>query len=68
MILSNQMLHPVWDMVDENMIAKCRQSNMGVFVWTVNDLAVIKAMLHFGVNGIITDDPLLVREVLDGKC
>jgi glycerophosphoryl diester phosphodiesterase len=35
-----------------------------VYVWTVNDPVSISRMLSLGVDGIITDEPALAREVL----
>ncbi len=35
-----------------------------VYVWTVNDPVSMSRMLSLGVNGIITDEPALAREVL----
>ena len=36
-----------------------------VFVWTVNDPVQMATMVGRGVDGIITDEPALAREVLD---
>jgi len=36
-----------------------------VYVWTVNDPYAMSAMMSRGVDGIITDDPGLAREVLE---
>jgi len=35
-----------------------------LFVWTVNDALAMSQMMSLGVDGIITDKPLLAREVL----
>ena len=37
-----------------------------VFVWTVNDPIQMARMVGCGVDGIITDEPALAREVLEG--
>jgi glycerophosphoryl diester phosphodiesterase len=39
--------------------------SLEVNTWTVNATRDIKRMLEFGVNGIITDEPALVRELVD---
>jgi glycerophosphoryl diester phosphodiesterase len=38
---------------------------MEVYVWTVNDPYLMSAMMSRNVDGIITDDPGLAREVLE---
>ena len=38
---------------------------MPVYVWTVNDIDTMLAMLELGVDGLITDDPALTVEVID---
>ena len=35
-----------------------------VYVWTVNDALSMSAMLSSGVDGLITDEPALARQVL----
>jgi glycerophosphoryl diester phosphodiesterase len=38
---------------------------LDVYVWTVNDPYLMSAMMSRDVDGIITDDPGLAREVLE---
>lgn len=38
-----------------------------LYVWTINDALAISQMLSRGVDGIITDEPSLGREVLDTR-
>jgi len=35
-----------------------------VFVWTVNDTVSLSRMMSIGVDGVITDEPALAREVI----
>ncbi|MGB5177406.1 MAG: glycerophosphodiester phosphodiesterase [Gammaproteobacteria bacterium] len=35
-----------------------------VFVWTVNDAVSLSRMMSLGVDGVITDEPALAREVI----
>jgi glycerophosphoryl diester phosphodiesterase len=37
---------------------------MPVYVWTVNDVDKMLAMLELGVDGMITDEPGLTTEVI----
>lgn len=38
-----------------------------LFVWTVNDALSMSQLMSLGVDGIITDDPRLGREVLEAR-
>jgi glycerophosphoryl diester phosphodiesterase len=35
-----------------------------VFVWTINDAVTLSQMMSLGVDGVITDEPALAREVI----
>jgi glycerophosphoryl diester phosphodiesterase len=43
---------------------KVRAAKLGLFVWTVNDVATAKRMVEIGVDGITTDRPGWLREQL----
>jgi len=45
-------------------VDRAHRRGMDVYVWTVNDPYVMSAMMSRNVDGIITDDPGLAREVL----
>ena len=45
-------------------IRNSRAARKQVFVWTVNDAVNMSRMMSLGVDGIITDEPGLAREVL----
>ncbi|MGB5717222.1 MAG: glycerophosphodiester phosphodiesterase, partial [Gammaproteobacteria bacterium] len=38
-----------------------------VFVWTVNDAVSLSRMMSLGVDGVITDEPALAREVIEER-
>jgi len=52
---------PFFGDVTESKIKEAHGLGLEVLVWTVNAPAQIKKMLDFGVDGIITDRPDLVR-------
>jgi len=39
----------------------CHRASVAVYVWTVNDPVLAKTLVERGVDGIITDDPRLLR-------
>ncbi|MDD6155326.1 MAG: glycerophosphodiester phosphodiesterase [Eubacteriales bacterium] len=56
-------LHPVFNSVSEEMFRESSGYGIGINTWTVNDPAEMERLLKLGVNGIITNDPALVRQV-----
>jgi glycerophosphoryl diester phosphodiesterase len=45
-------------------IERAHRAGLDVYVWTVNDPYLMSALMSRNVDGIITDDPGLAREVL----
>lgn len=50
--------------VDPGLIDRARQAGMATHVWTVNAVEDMNRLLDWGVDGIITDRPDLLRDVL----
>jgi glycerophosphoryl diester phosphodiesterase len=48
-------------------IRKAHQRGMQVYAWTIDDPVQMSVMLSRGVDGIITDEPALVREVVEWR-
>lgn len=48
----------------EAMVRRVRDAGLGLFVWTVNKPADARRFAKLGVDGITTDDPVMVREAL----
>jgi glycerophosphoryl diester phosphodiesterase len=49
---------------DETMVKQIRDAGFGLYVWTVNKPADVQRFAKLGVDGITTDDPVMVREAL----
>ena len=47
-----------------NLIQKAHKSNLLVHVWTINDRKIINNLIDLGVNGIVTDEPELLMEIM----
>jgi glycerophosphoryl diester phosphodiesterase len=52
------------DLVDQRFVDTAHASGLPVHVWTVNDRAVMEQLLGLGVDGLMSDDPELLRDVL----
>ena len=50
--------------INNELVNLIHDNNKRVFVWTINDDAVIRNMINYNVDNIITDDVKLVREII----
>jgi glycerophosphoryl diester phosphodiesterase len=51
-------------MARRSFIRRAHKSGKPVFVWTVNDAVSLSSWMSQGVDGVITDEPALARQVL----
>ncbi len=52
-------------LVDERMLVKAHELGLQVHVWTIDDEAEMRRLAALGVDGIMTDEPALLRTVLN---
>jgi glycerophosphoryl diester phosphodiesterase len=57
-------MHPGKDLVNEAYIQKAKAKNRKVNTWTVNEIADIERMYKLGVNGIVSNYPDRVRQII----
>jgi glycerophosphoryl diester phosphodiesterase len=62
--LDTDFLAVAMGMASPGFIERAHQAGRKVFVWTVNDRISMSRMISLGVDGIITDEPELARQVL----
>jgi glycerophosphoryl diester phosphodiesterase len=51
-------------MATPGFIRRSHEQGKQVFVWTINDTVSLSRMMSLGVDGVITDEPALAREVI----
>ena len=51
-------------LLTRNFMRKAEENNLLVHIWTVNDKDTINNLIDIGVNGIITDEPELLMEIM----
>ncbi|MBI2525747.1 MAG: glycerophosphodiester phosphodiesterase [Candidatus Rokubacteria bacterium] len=61
-----QAVCPGAHLLTEGDIALIREAGLGCYVWTVNEPALMDRLVSWGVSGIITDRPALLRARLAG--
>ncbi|WP_346356289.1 glycerophosphodiester phosphodiesterase [Azotosporobacter soli] len=55
---------PYWEELSNELVAEAHELGMKVVPWTVNDPKKMNMLLDMGVDGMISDKPWLMREVL----
>ena len=53
--------------VDRRFLRRCHAASLPVHVWTVDETAEMERLLDLGVDGIMTDRPLVLRGVLESR-
>ena len=48
-------------------VRRSQDQGKQVFVWTINDAVSLSRMMSLGVDGVITDEPALAREVINDR-
>ena len=57
-------IHPHDLLVDQSFVTNAHRAGLAVNVWTVNEARRVRELLAFGVDGIITDQPGEVTEIV----
>jgi glycerophosphoryl diester phosphodiesterase len=53
--------------VDERFVAAAHARGLQVHVWTVDTVEESTALLDLGVDGLMTDRPAMLRELLEER-
>jgi glycerophosphoryl diester phosphodiesterase len=58
-------IHPHWMLVSADLVNDAHRRNLQVLTWTVNDVATMRDLVRYGVDGIISDFPERFGQVLE---
>ncbi len=56
--------HPHYPLLDPQKITTLQEAGIAINTWTVNDKAHMQRLVAAGINGIITDYPQVLRQVI----
>ncbi len=62
-----QAIHPANTLVSRSFVEACKEKNVSVNVWTVNERERMMELIDFGVAGVITDFPDVALEFVKGR-
>lgn len=62
-----QTIGPRQDIVTRELVESAHAAGMRVVPWTVNDVRMMAALIDLGVDGLVTDEPALLREVVAAR-
>ena len=65
--LGGKAWHPFYRNVTEKIVELSHDENLPVNVWTVNDEEDMLRMIDMGVDGIMTDYPVQLKELCEKK-
>ena len=54
-------------LVDARFVSHCHEAGLAVHVWTIDERTEMERLLDLGVDGLMTDRPALLREVLEDR-
>lgn len=66
-LVGASILSPEYVLIDKAFVDRAHQRGLKVIPWTVDDAATMKAQIDLGVDGIITDYPTTLRNVMAEK-
>lgn len=59
-----QFMHPDFALLDDAIVAECRQNGIGLNVWTINEESQMRQLIDWDVNAAITNYPDMCLRLL----
>jgi glycerophosphoryl diester phosphodiesterase len=57
-------INPEYHLIDAQFVAYAHKNNLKIFPWTVNDKYDMEFLINLGIDGLITDDIPLARQLV----
>lgn len=57
--------HPGFKGLTEEIVNNCKSYGIGINVWTVNDLDSLQNAIDWNLDGVITNFPKLVKQLVN---
>ncbi|HVQ86923.1 MAG TPA: glycerophosphodiester phosphodiesterase family protein, partial [Actinomycetes bacterium] len=54
-------------LLDSKLLTGCHDVGLPIHVWTVNERSSMESLLERGVDGIMSDDPEVLRSVFSAR-
>lgn len=54
-------------LADRSFVEACHERNLQVHIWTIDDPAEMNRLIDLGVDGLMTDKPAVLKEVLEAR-
>ena len=64
--LGVKIISPDYKLIDKKIVKKLQENGFEVLPWTINDISALNQNIEHGVDGIITDYPIQMRDYLQG--
>ncbi|MCL2094142.1 MAG: glycerophosphodiester phosphodiesterase [Treponema sp.] len=56
--------HPQFQLLNDEVVRECKQYEVGINTWTINDMGSLRRAQLWGCRGVISDHPDLARKLL----
>ena len=65
--VEGELLFPPYEAVSRSIVERAHRVGLSVYPWTVNDRDAMERLYGHGVDGIITDDPETLADLIDER-
>lgn len=62
--LNINIISPDYKLLNKNIVEKIKKNNISIIAWTINNKEILNKMIFYNINGIITDYPIEIKQLL----
>lgn len=56
-----------WELIDEELVRRVHDDGRRIIAWTVNEAEIAGRLVDWGIDGICSDTPAMMRALVDGR-